>query len=34
MKFSKLMHSIIIVICVTGPTASIPWYDAIDLYQF
>jgi len=28
------MHSIIIAICGTDPTASSPWFDTVDLFQF
>jgi len=28
------MHDIMIVICVSGPTASIPWLDPVDLFYF
>jgi len=28
------MHIIMIAICVSGPTASSPWLDAVDLFYF
>ena len=33
-NFYNLLHSIMIVICRTGPTASNPWFDAVNLLQF
>ena len=33
-NFWKAVHSIMIVICGTGPTASSMWFDAVNLLQF
>jgi len=32
--FCNVMHIIMIAICVSGPTASSPWLDAVDLFYF